>query len=468
MASKYYLLQSSLWSGLPRDLTFSHRPRQRNNLHSHDRFQALDRLSACVSFQNDRDLSLCRNWNRNSPASADLELRCAAAAADVKGPSKHDLVDGLSNSGIHDHKVGKDLPPLMPSLAIAELPEPVLAIAYETETEKYLMEVANRWQLDSIKPWIRPSISFCSFVFGQTISQERFDAICFVNLWTFVLDDNLLERRNDANLDQLGIDRGVVESPATILAYFHHLQAIFQSVQALDLPNPPSPIEVIIWESGQQLRRLSTSCPDWFTIFSDTLLEFFESAVTSESEIKAGNYESLLDLETYTRMRMGNTGANFVVPLLELGSNVYLHRNVRAHPTFEQLVDAAKAQMVLVQDIFSYSKEIIEEPDNPRNIIRVLTDFQGLSLPQAAWRTVDMINAHAATFMELVAQVDQQHFRDSEPEVGLIGASDVRTWAADLKLMVSGNLLWHSLAKRYRHPLAVFPELRDREHGTVD
>lgn len=350
-----------------------------------------------------------------------------------------------------------ELPHLMSSMVIAGLPPPARA-SYDTEAEKFFMETAKRWQIDSLKLWNPISILWCGSAWSGTVSPERFIAVSYLILLVTILDDLLIDAAaaDDSLLEEFGIDRAVCDSPSNTGAFYRHLCVLFQREAPLE---NPTPIEGMMWESGQEFRRLSMN-PEWFTALSDSLAEHFEANVASKLSDGLGKQNSFQDVETYTQMRVYNSGFIWSMLLLELTLHVFLDKKMRAHPTYQQLLNEAIIQMMFVNDIFSYTKEALEEPDNPRNLIRVMTDFEGMGFPQAAWRTVEIINAHARTVLELEKQL--LILEDEEP-----WAHGVRANVEGVKVMMSGNLEWHSASKRYRRPESVFPELRGT-CGTVD
>jgi formiminotetrahydrofolate cyclodeaminase len=80
-------------------------------------------------------------------------------------------------------------------------------------------------------------------------------------------------------------------------------------------------------------------------------------------------------------MRIRNSEGRFVMLLVEFANDVFLSNKVRAHPTLQQLTDAAVAHYAYVNDLFSYPKEVLEEQSNLRNIISLLMGSSaGLSI----------------------------------------------------------------------------------------
>lgn len=138
--------------------------------------------------------------------------------------------------------------------------------------------------------------------------------------------------------------------------------------------------------------------------------------------------------------------------VLELAKDSFLPADVRQHPTMKQLSKAAAIHSAFVNDVFSYSKEIKEE-QNPRNLLKVIMDSEGLSFPEAAWRAVNVVNSYATTVLELEAELPATWRLES-------WASNVDRYIDGVKEYMTGCIYWNSLHKRYRRADAVFPELR--------
>jgi hypothetical protein len=111
-------------------------------------------------------------------------------------------------------------------------------------------------------------------------------------------------------------------------------------------------------------------------------------------------------VEDFTRMRVKNVGGRFVMMLVEFAYNVFLPDQFRAHPTLQELSDAAATHVAYVNDI----------------VAELEKKLSGLQ---------------------------------AEPE-----AFAVRTYVDGVKSLMAGNFHWHTVDKRYRHPDSVFPELR--------
>ena len=256
---------------------------------------------------------------------------------------------------------------------------------------------------------------------------------------------------------EYGIHKKVRDSPKEMEVFLSHLNYImFRRKDEEVLPPNATPIETMMWELGRDLKRLST--PDWFAAFSDSFMEHHNMCVSSHADYLNNLQEdgggSLYDqdLDSYADLRYGNYGGKFMMMMLEMAKDSFLPADVRQHPTMKQLSKAAAIHTAFVNDLFSYSKEIKEE-ENPRNLLKVIMDSEGLPFPEAAWRAVNVVNSYATTVLELATELPTTW--RLEP-----WASKVDGYLDGVKEYMTGCIYWNSLHKRYRRADAVFPELR--------
>jgi len=194
------------------------------------------------------------------------------------------------------------------------------------------------------------------------------------------------------------------------------------------------------------LRRLSN--PEWFELFSQCHLDFDLANLASFRADLEGDRRGITDVDSFTRMRNQMTGGRMKNLAIEFVHNQFLPTEVRERPEVRKLSLAHWTWATYVNDIFSFSKE--QDEAHSQNLIKAIMESEGLSLPQAACRTVNLINSLAGEILELEAQL-------------LAGEVDpaLRRYLDSTKECMTGDLHWHSMVKRYRHPQAPFAELRD-------
>jgi hypothetical protein len=342
------------------------------------------------------------------------------------------------------------LPPLVSSTVIPGLPPPPspASVSQLHEAEQRLKRIAERWNLQSFELWTQTGISFSDGLHGGTVDTDRLVAISTFYTIFFMLDDLFFDAPNALALKEYGVHGSVCQSVETINAFLKHLHSLFR--QQAPLPESPTPFEGIMWELGHDMRRLST--PGWFSKFADTVMEYQEASISCHASHNITGGSQKDTVEDFARMRIKNCGGRFVMLLVEFAHNVFLPDQFRAHPTLQELTDAATTHGAYVNDLFSYSKEALEEPSNARNLLMLLMGSSGGSgLSRAAWEAVGLIKSQARIVTELEKKLDLE----AEPE-----AFAVRTYVDGVKSLMAGNFHWHTVDKRYRHPDSVFPELR--------
>ena len=263
-----------------------------------------------------------------------------------------------------------------------------------------------------------------------------------------IVSDILFDKQDGLLLEKLGIDPNILSSPELIREYLHSLEVLLCQE---DPPQTPDQVQKMIWKLGCDFRELSN--PEWLDLFSGALHDFFNENYEGYCADLVGDLTNITDLEAFTEMRTRTTGGLIATLSVEFCNEVFLPIEVREHSAVQQLTRASRRYVAYVNDIFSFSKESIHEPHNSYNLIKVLMQSEGLSLPQAARRALNLTNSIAQDFMELEAQLPVWA---EEPWTSL-----VRSYAEGLKEFMVGTLYWHSMNKRYRDPKAPFQELRD-------
>jgi hypothetical protein len=288
--------------------------------------------------------------------------------------------------------------------------------------------------------------SLISFNSCGALSRDRLATTSASCTFFAIVSDILFDKQDGLLLAKLGIDPNILGSPELIREYLHSLEVLLRQDNP---PQSPDRIQEMIWKLGCECRELTN--PEWLDLFSGAMRDFFNSKYEGYCADLVGDRTNIItDLEAFTQMRMQTTGGLLATLGVELCNDVFLPIEVREHPAVQQLTRASWRYTAHVNDIFSFSKESIYEPHNSFNLIKVLMQSEGLSLPQAARRALNLTNSIAQDFMEVEAQLPD------EPWTSL-----VRRYAEGLKELMSGYLYWHAMNKRYRDPKAPFPELRD-------
>ncbi|KAG0597868.1 hypothetical protein M758_12G026700 [Ceratodon purpureus] len=340
------------------------------------------------------------------------------------------------------HLPESELPPLLPSMVIEGLP-PMRQSMYLPEAEKLVMTYVERWQIVSLDSFFLLGLSLTGFIHSGVISVDRLVAMAILYGILFVLDDLFIDSPNDILLGQYGIAPSIRNSPDQIKEYLDKVLNEIFGQKSKPLPSLANPVEMIFWEVGHDIQRLSNA--EWFNTFVEGINEWFQASISSHADIVSGHNLCVQDLRSYSRMRAGNFGGTFIQLLQEFASDCYLTEEMRSLPFMLEAKSAATMHMAFVNDIYSYHKESMQE-ENPRNLITVLMESEEKTFVQAVHAAIGLANLHARTILDLELKTSN---------------SAVQRHLQGLKELIAGQLYYSTVQKRYRHPDSFFPELRD-------
>ena len=338
-------------------------------------------------------------------------------------------------------------------MLMRSLPKAPPQSVHVDEASKQVRKFVERWQnIKSLESYCRFCLSLTSYLYSGVVTAERLAILVILYALTFVMDDFLFDRPDEASLaNEYGISSSIRESPQKIGEFLEKLNAIIRQENP---PVDPTPIERMWWESGRDFRRLGPS--EWCNAFFDTLVAHYKVCVASLIDNANGRI-FLQDLDSYTQLRLENSGGPTTYVLLEFSNAAYLPQEVREQATMIKLRDIASIQVGFVNDIFSYPKEMVSEEDgNSRNLIKVLMESEGMLQPQAVSRAVNLVNSYNCLFEE-VESTELPVTWNSEP-----WASSLHRYVEDTKLLMSGHIFWctHVLDKRYNDPAFNTRELK--------
>jgi hypothetical protein len=359
-----------------------------------------------------------------------LRVRCAAASRGSEAQS-------VTNRERYDDK---EFPPLVASLAIPGLP-PCRESVYVDEASAIVGKLwPSTWK--ELETFYHAFVSFISFLHPGSVSADRLAVIATGCTQSVILDDVLFDSPNAFLAEKLGIDLDILGKPEELERFFHELDVLIRQEEP---PQHPTPIQEMTWRFGSDLRRLSN--PEWFDLFAQAVLDQYLGALASFRADLEGDQQGSTDVDSITQMRIEMIGRLENLGL-EFLHNQFLPTEVRERPEVKKLSLAHSKWSTYVNDIFSFSKE--QDEANAPNLLKVIMESEGLSLPQAAWRAVNLINSLAGEILELEAQL-------------LAGEVDpaLRCYLRATKECMTGTTYWYSMVKRYRHPQAPFAELRD-------
>jgi germacradienol/geosmin synthase len=161
----------------------------------------------------------------------------------------------------------------------------------------------------------------------------------------------------------------------------------------------------------------------------------------------------------YLAMKRRINGSTFIARLVEYAQPSELPESVADAPTIRSLIDAFADSGILINDIFSYEREVDDEGENS-NMVLVLQKSLGCDVQQALDATNDLLTAR-------LRQVD--YLADTEiPQMCAVYAlteaerATVLGYTQSIQDWLPGWLEWHRRADRYlgeaaaatTHPIA--------------
>jgi hypothetical protein len=157
------------------------------------------------------------------------------------------------------------------------------------------------------------------------------------------------------------------------------------------------------------------------------------------------------DINKYITVREHDSGMRPTIDLLELGFGIFIPEAVRQHPVISILRTCTIRIGGLMNDIFSYHKEVTKL-GSYFNLIAVYMHGEGLSFDDAVDQAVDFVNGFTETFLE---------YEHNMPDFGDPKLNhDVELYVLGLRDQIIATYHWQMSTNRYRAPDSPFPELR--------
>ncbi|MFB7245859.1 Geosmin synthase [Streptomyces populi] len=161
----------------------------------------------------------------------------------------------------------------------------------------------------------------------------------------------------------------------------------------------------------------------------------------------------------YLEMRRATSGSELALSLYRLGHGRAVPPEVRRSGPVRSLENAAMDYAMLLNDVFSYQKEI-EYEGEIHNGVLVVQNFFGCGYPVALGVVHDLMTRRMEQFQHVVAHELPALYEDfdlSEEARGIM-----RGYVAELENWLAGTLKWHRECHRYGAA-----DLARRAHGFV-
>ncbi|QNP69517.1 germacradienol/geosmin synthase [Streptomyces roseirectus] len=159
----------------------------------------------------------------------------------------------------------------------------------------------------------------------------------------------------------------------------------------------------------------------------------------------------------YLEMRRATFGSDLTLSMCRLGLGPGIPPEIYASGPVRSLENSAIDYGALLNDVFSYQKEI-EYEGELHNAILVVQNFFGCDYPTGVRIVADLINQRMEQFEHVVAHELPVLYDDFALDADARAAMD--TYVADLRHWMAGVLNWHREVDRYKAPY-----LASRAHG---
>jgi hypothetical protein len=291
-------------------------------------------------------------------------------------------------------------------------------------TEKYCR------QLGIMGANFREYCTMSAYLFPRA-SLERLIAIDLLNNLLFFIDDTITEGRADSGYGQRTLD--LFNMCVRIIRDGYtppHTNPIFETCKVLH----------------PMLQKLAT--PGLQKRMVKSLERHFWAATHN---IDAIMVNGVINIPKYIEVREHDSGMHPTLDLLELSCGIYLPDEVIAEPTMYTLRECTIRIGCLMNDIFSYEKEVLQRGQR-FNLINVLREAHDLSFEEAVHQSVLIVNELVDTFVQKEAALPDW------------GDPKLNQWVAQytegLRDQIIATWQWQMATNRYRSMTSPFPELR--------
>ncbi|GHC58497.1 terpene synthase family protein [Streptomyces flavofungini] len=158
----------------------------------------------------------------------------------------------------------------------------------------------------------------------------------------------------------------------------------------------------------------------------------------------------------YMEMRRHTFGAHFTMSLSRFGHGKRVPEEIYATAPLQNLENAAADYSMLMNDVFSYQKEI-EYEGEVHNAILVVQNFFDCDYPAALGIVDDLMRSRMSQFQHVVAH--ELPVLYDEFDLGQEARDTLDDYVEELKHWMAGIYIWHRDCRRYRQ--------QDLSHGPL-
>ncbi len=302
----------------------------------------------------------------------------------------------------------------------------------EAETAELLIE-SHCEKLGIRLPHFQEYTTMSSFLYPRA-SVERLVAIDILTNLLYYTDDLFSSNRADTEAaDDVAMWK-VFQNSILILRYGM-------------MPKESLPLYATCMKLRELMLRLSSEA--WLYRLATSLENHFKSTTLA---IQAIMQDGVPSVDRYIAIREHDSGMHPTIDLLELGYGIFVPDDVLHHPTLQILRECTIRLGGLMNDLFSYHKEVILQGQR-FNLVNVLMESKGWDFATAVHKVVWLLNGYSETFLNYERCLPAF----ATDEMNCI----VRLYVQGLKDQIIATYHWQMCTNRYRSPDSPFVELRE-------
>ncbi len=302
---------------------------------------------------------------------------------------------------------------------------------YAEEAERIIEHYCE--QLGIKSPNFHEFTTMGAYVFPRT-SVERLVAMDILTNWLYYIDD-VWDRNTEQgkNLDPI-FKRKVFETC---------FKAMLYGVE----PDHEHEFYPTCLELHRQFMELADQ--EWLERLGTSLIPHLKSSTYSIEDIEKSGKDLV---EEYIKLRELDAGTQVTISLIEFSYDMRLPDFVLEHPDIQKMGLCTALSGGIVNDMFSYEKEVMRYGAD-FNYISVVMRSRNVSFREAVHECVMLVNDYIDTFVEL----EKNPPRWDDDRVNQL----VDNYIEGLRDQIIAGYHWQLATNRYRSPNSPFPELRE-------
>ena len=309
------------------------------------------------------------------------------------------------------------------------------------QAEAVMRDFAQKWNVIQL-PNFDYYCTMNSYLFPRASLERLATMGKMSNLFFYIDDLALIHPLDEAN--EVPTDSVTITCKQEELA---SLGSIFRTGQ---LPASPTNLQQALYEVRQEFLMLSGENMGYFSRFLASAEQYLVKHSRPSAFVEKAD-DGTIDLQSYMLWRDDDSGMYPHIDMIEFADDFALPEVVVTHPTLLRLRRNCNRIAGLMNDVFSYYKEIVVERSR-FNLVNLIQQNTGVGLKEAVEEAINIVNAYIVEFQELERQVP---YWDAATQFA------VEKYIEGMRSQISGSWHWQIYTHRYRSLHSPFHELRD-------